>query len=159
MYAGGVEKEGILAKDIARFRLALEKVKQETKLSDAKIIELLEEDNVPISIFNCSLGVLEALVKYMREDLGYPLSKIAGLLNRDARTIWSTYDNAKAHPRLDTSATLLIPINIFSLRKLGVLEALVTHLRTQGLRYSQIAQLIGRDQRTVWTVYNRAKKK
>ena len=53
-----------------------------------------------------------------------------------------------------------IPISVFASKRLGVLEALVKYLREKcGLHYSDIAQLIERDQRTVWASYNNAKKK
>jgi len=50
-----------------------------------------------------------------------------------------------------------IPITIFQDRRLAVLEALVSYLKDNfKLKYSEVARLIDRDQRTVWTVYRRA---
>ena len=47
---------------------------------------------IPLSIFkDKSLGVLEALVYYLKEDKQMTFHKIALLLNRDDRTIWTTY--------------------------------------------------------------------
>ncbi len=53
-----------------------------------------------------------------------------------------------------------IPSFIFRDRNLAALESVVIYLKdSQGLTYAQIARLLNRDQRTVWTTYSRAKKK
>jgi len=55
-----------------------------------------------------------------------------------------------------------IPLSIFVARKtpLTVFEALVFYLKeVKGLRYREIADLLDKDERNIWTVYNRAKKK
>jgi len=158
---GSLEKSTISVDAVLKFRRVLSDFKTQTNLSNEQILLLLEnqQDTVPVTIFNNKLGILESLVKYLKEEYGFNFAKIAEILKRDARTIWSTYEKArKKHPaRLFFSKTEYnIPIKIFSLRKLGVLETLVTHLKNKGLKYSQISRLIGRDQRTVWTVYRRA---
>jgi hypothetical protein len=52
-----------------------------------------------------------------------------------------------------------VSVTIFN-KKLGAAEALVKYLRENlKLRYSQIAELLNRDERTVWTVYKKAAKK
>lgn len=49
---------------------------------------------------------------------------------------------------------------IFRDRKLSVLEVLVEYLKDKKeLSYHEIAVLLNRDDRTIWTVYNRVKKK
>lgn len=53
-----------------------------------------------------------------------------------------------------------IPITLFSDRTLSVLEHVITYLKEQHeLSYKDIATLLNRDQRTVWTTYQRARKK
>ena len=53
-----------------------------------------------------------------------------------------------------------IPLALFSLRVLSVLESLVAYIKdTYDLTYHETAVLLNRDDRTVWTVYQRAKKK
>lgn len=50
--------------------------------------------------------------------------------------------------------------SIFRDRKLSVLEALVEYLKDQKkMSYHEIAVLLNRNDRTIWTVYNRSKKK
>ena len=132
-----------------------------------KIVEKKEQEKleqVPITIFHTDkLSALEAIVKYLKENLELPNRKIAQLLNRDSRTIWSTYANAaKKLPETFSLAEskLHIPLSLFRERKLSVLETLVMHLRDEyGMTYHQIAVLIRRDDRTVWTAASRAKEK
>ncbi len=53
-----------------------------------------------------------------------------------------------------------IPSFIFRDRSLAALEAIVVYLKdTQNMSYADIAQLLNRDQRTIWTTYDRARKK
>lgn len=53
-----------------------------------------------------------------------------------------------------------VPVFVFRDRSVAVLEALVEYLRdVKGLSYHEIAVLINRDDRTIWTVYNRVKLK
>lgn len=53
-----------------------------------------------------------------------------------------------------------IPSHIFKDRNLSVLESIVVFLKDNlNFNYSQIAKLLNRDDRTIWTVYNRSKKK
>jgi len=119
---------------------------------------------LPISIFNNgSLSALESISKYLKENLGLKYNEISALLNRDQRTIWDAYNESKKKMQekffLDSSSCH-IPVNVLFDRKLSVLESIVSFLKEDyNLRYSQIAGLINRDQRTVWTVYSRSRKK
>jgi len=123
-----------------------------------------ENVNLPVSVFNNdSLSALETITKYLKEEFGLILSEIAFLLNRDDRTIWGAYNSAieKMPCRLSTDISKFsIPAAILQNRNLSVLEAIVGYLKDDiGLRYCQISTFMNRDARTVWTVYNRAKKK
>jgi hypothetical protein len=119
---------------------------------------------IPISIFgNDELSSFETICKYMKEELRYSYHIIAVLLNRDDRTIWATYNEAlkKKEARLVVKKSkIVIPHFIFNDRRFSVLESLVVYLREKyGLRYSEIGILLNRDERNIWTVYNRARKK
>lgn len=53
-----------------------------------------------------------------------------------------------------------IPTSAFRDRKLKVLEALVKYLKEQQqLNYSQIGRLLNRNPRTIWTAYQKAKRR
>lgn len=125
------------------------------------IAEVLE---LPVSIFdNKELSALETICKYLKEELKFRYSEIGALLNRDQRTIWVTYDNARKKREaalVVEDSVYNIPVSIFKDRKLSVLEALVSHLKDNyGLRYVKIGKLLNRDERNIWGVYNKAKKK
>jgi len=60
---------------------------------------------------------------------------------------------------LGFSSTTL-PLNIFTSRKFSILETIVFYLKnTQNLSFNQISELLGKNYRTIWTVYKRAMKK
>ncbi len=151
-------------------KLALNDIKEKYKISSDEILSLIEERSVskdiliPVSIFETeNLSALEAICKYLKEELELSYAKIALLLNRNSRTIWTTYNNAtkkskeKFHAK---ESRFLIPVSTFTDRKLSVLESIVCYLKDNfNLRYSQIATLLNRDERNIWTVYNKAVKK
>ena len=125
---------------------------------------------IPTSIFtDRTLKVLEAVVEYLKESKGFTHHQIAALINRDDRTIWTVYHRVglkrKSHihveaPVAGVSDALFFPSTVFHDRTLKVLEVVVEYLKEQKhLTYHQIAVLINRDDRTVWTVYKRAEKK
>ena len=122
-----------------------------------------EEIEIPLSIFqNKKLSALEAIVKYMKEELNLRIVEIAEMISRNNRTIWATYNNSKEKmkEKLKILPGKSIPVSIFRPRLLSVLESLVEFLREKnGMRFGEIAVALNRDNRTVWTVYNRAVKK
>jgi hypothetical protein len=55
---------------------------------------------------------------------------------------------------------IAIPIEILQNRDFSAMEAVVCYLKEEhGLTYSEIASVLNRDDRTVWTTYHRAQKK
>ena len=68
------------------------------------------------------------------------------------------YKVTKKMPK--TPSNIWIPSNVLRDNSISVLEDIVEFLKEKkGLTYHQIGELINRDERNVWTVYNRAKKK
>jgi len=58
------------------------------------------------------------------------------------------------------SSKIFIPLSIFEDRRLSALEAIVEYLKEKRhLTFHQIAVMTNRDDRTIWTTYNRAKTK
>jgi hypothetical protein len=56
--------------------------------------------------------------------------------------------------------TVKIPSSIFRDRNLAPLESITEYLKDQhGLSFHEIAVLLNRNDRTIWTCYSRAKKK
>jgi len=147
---------------------------KESGLSSDEIIKLVnnllkaevkEEIKVPISVFNNDkLSGLETIVKYLRENLLLSFKQIASLTNRNNIALAVSYRNARKKLESKFVVTEIspysIPVKILQDRKLSVLENIVSYLKDNfGLAYHKIALLLNRNDRTVWTVYQRAKKK
>ena len=126
--------------------------------------------HVPVYLFcDRSLSVLESLVEYLKEILGLSYHKIALLTNRDDRNIWTVYHRVlqkrkgrpkiKIVPRKEAFNDVFIPLDILKDRSLSVLEVVVEHLEKKGFTNHEIAVLLNRDDRTIWTCNNRALKK
>ncbi|MCA9485939.1 MAG: hypothetical protein KC506_03785, partial [Nanoarchaeota archaeon] len=117
---------------------------------------------VPVELFRGEIGPAEALCKYMKENLNMNYSEIALVLNRDDRTVWTNYKNAseKNEKRIRVSRdSIKIPLVVFANRKLSVLEVVIKYLRDSGVRNSEIAKMLGKDQRNTYALYLRAVKK
>ena len=57
-------------------------------------------------------------------------------------------------------ASVDIPLQRLQERDLSIMESLVLYLKDEKkLTYHEIAELLNRDDRTIWTVHNRASKK
>ena len=128
-------------------------------------VEVKEEVKVPISVFeNEHLGSLENIVKYLRENLLLSFKQIGSLTNRNPVALAVSYRNAKKKLEdkfvVEEISPYSIPVSILQDRNLSVLENIVSFLKdTFGLTYHKIAVLLNRNDRTIWTVYQRARKK
>ena len=142
-------------------------------LSSEEIIELVnkllkvpskEEVKIPISVFkNEKLGALETIVKYLRENKLLSFKQIGSLTNRNDIALAVSYRNAKKKLEakfVEEISPYYLPVSILQDRKFSVLENVVSYLKdTFGLTYHKIAILLNRNDRTIWTVYQRARKK
>ena len=134
------------------------------KYSKLEILNALETEEIfiPLSIFNKKLSSLEVISKYLVENKGLRLIKISELLNRSNRNIWNAYNKSKKKfpKKLVVKESALIPISILRNLDFTLLENIVSYLKENfGFSYHEIAVLLQRDDRTIWTVYNRVKKK
>lgn len=116
---------------------------------------------VPVSVFNSRLGALESVVKYLREELLLSYDSIAVLLHRNPGPVGVTYRRAKKKHggRLDVSADETVPFSVFGDGLLSVLESIAYHLALQGHDWHEIAHIMCRHDKTIWTVLDRAKRK
>lgn len=124
----------------------------------------VKEEEIPLDIFsNDTLSSLETIVKFLKENRGHNFSQIASLLNRDPRTIWTTYTKAKKklkQPFKKISSQHNIPISALQDRSLGVLESICLYLK-DSLHFTtqEIALALKRSNKTIWTSYHKAKTK
>ena len=132
---------------------------------------------LPLEILRTNeLSSLESIVKFLRENHSLSYKEIGILLHRNPKTLAVTYAASRrkksekffsntltvsplSKSRSSSSATDSIPITIFD-DTLSVLESVCFYLKSQTSSdnsYAKIARMIGKDQRTVWTVCHRAK--
>jgi len=134
-------------------------------LSEAEARRILRREGelaVPVTIFVQKLTPLEALVKHLRENEGMRLVTIAELTGRDQRAIGVTYRRARTKfpDELPAPASALsFPVALLQDRRLSPAEHLTNYLRETGLPYSEIARRTRRDDRTIWTLAARARRK
>ena len=160
------EKKVLTYSDLIQFETAKEiliPIKEKYKVSLEELFALMHEELFfPAEVVNKKLTILEAVVKYLKEEEELSLSEISKNIKRDERNVWHIYDNArKKHSEkfVVKEVKFWIPIGIFS-EKLSALESIVFYLKEKfSLTYHEIAILLKRDDRTIWTVYQRAKKK
>jgi DNA-directed RNA polymerase specialized sigma24 family protein len=157
------EEYSLNKKEIAEVMMS--KLKEKYNLSKKEILNTIkssEETKIPVTIFSKDIGALESLVKYMKENLNMSYSKISKLLSRNERTIWTAYSKAKEKQKeaLKIKDTEIhIPIEIFKDKKLTILESAIVYLKEKGLKFSEISNVLSRDQRNIWTIHARASKK
>ncbi|MCK4521576.1 MAG: hypothetical protein KAU20_03300 [Nanoarchaeota archaeon] len=136
-------------------------------LKPQQIIELIHKKTecilVPIDILKTNLGPLESIVKYLKEEKDLNFSQISALLNRDITTILTSYNNAvkkKKERFILKKSEFLIPVSILKNRELSISENITKYLHEElGLGLNQIASVLKRNNKTIWTFYYRVKKK
>ena len=140
-------------------------IKEKLNFSEEQIKSIIEEKKeilLPVSIFKNKLSTLEIIVKYLHETEKLKFSEISEILQRDERTIWHAYRRSKKKgiSLIISQSKLKIPISIFSSRKYAPLEVLVAYLKdSHSLKNTEIADLLALSSKTVWTVYQRKKRK
>ncbi len=164
------EQIELLTKDksVEALKLLLEHFREQYKIQPEQLLELIsgktKKEDIPLTAFNNDrLSSLEIIVKYLKENISKNYHEIALLLNRDDRTIWSTYNNSikkNKSPLKIGETAVFIPLQIFSYRKKSVLETLVVYLK-DNLDYSftKISELLLKDYQTIYTTYRRGKLK
>ncbi len=151
--------------DFNSLKTNFNRFKEEHKLPTKELFNLLKEETylIPTSIFSKKLSSLETITKYLKEEQNLNFSKIASLLNRNPRTIWGAYSSAIKKQKQSFKikrSEFFIPTSILTGRKFSVLESIVVYLKEEfSLSYHKIALLLNKNDRTIWTVYSRAKKK
>jgi len=131
--------------------------------TEAKIAELLQQSiTIPDYVFNESLTALQSIVKYLKEERSLKNSEIAKIAHISQKSVWQAYRNSKAIQQeafTRQKAAYAIPLSALK-PGLTALESVVFHLRiTEKVSFRGIADILRRDQRTIWTLFRRAEKK
>lgn len=153
-----------LLKDIEKVKALVAELGKKYGVSSEHVFRLVKgEAIIPVSIFRKDLTVLETIVKYLKENLSYSLHEISELIRRDERNVWHIYASArkKVSAKLVAKGTkYFVPVSVFTNKQVSALEALAVYLRdVYRLSYHEIATLLKRDERNVWTVCSRARAK
>lgn len=161
--------------NLKEFLLLFNKLKQ--KYSEHSLLKMLQAEKyfIPCSVFNTKLSALETIVKYLVENEKLSLKKIAELTFRTNKNIWQAYNSSKKkHPSWlvvsseKSEKTILLPLKLLDKNssigvyadKLTLLENIVFYLKdTVKLSYHEIAIVLKRDDRTIWSTYQRIMKK
>ncbi|MBI4154486.1 hypothetical protein HY498_00155 [Candidatus Woesearchaeota archaeon] len=156
-----ISKEDLAA--INKVKEILLPLKEKYNLSFKDLQKLLEEQlTFPLEILSKHLTFLESVVKYLKENKELSLRKISRKIGRDERNVWHIFNKAnKKYPERFTisEVSYWVPVSILD-SNLSSLEALVFYLKNKfSLSFHEIAVLLKRNDRTVWTVYQRAKNK
>ncbi len=125
-------------------------------------IDVIEKNkrNIPLCAFSLELSSLETIVKYLKENLKVELKEMSIILGRSVKTLWQAYSSSKRkypYPLRADDFSLTIPILLFKDRRLSVLEHIVFYLKGKDMKFSDIARVLKRNPRTIWTIYQRAK--
>ncbi len=123
--------------------------KEQTQDSKTKV-------RVPLSIFTSEIGAAESLCKYLHENKKMRFNEISRLINRDQRTVWTSYTQASEKKEsLPVEEGISLPVDIFSDRRFSILESVVYYLRERGFTNVEVARLLGKDPRNTYTLYAR----
>ena len=128
-------------------------------------VELRHDEgiSIPCSVFTELLSPFESMCKYLKEHLKMTYHEIALLLDRDDRTIWTVYQHAARKdkkPIKVAASPIVFPVSLLRDRRLSALEHLASYLKEyHGMTYHEIAVLLKRDDRTIWTMYQRSLRK
>ncbi len=145
----------------------LRQMQREQCLELTKLVSLFQEAKqeagVPLSLFAQKMPPAGALCKYLKENKQFSNKEIAGLLNRDQKSIWGSYQRAKKKKlwkQGQKQEAYYLPISIFSNRSLSLLESVVLHLhQTYNLTNPQIAKLLHKSPNSMAVLLKRAKEK
>jgi len=139
-----------------------------SELEEHELVELyllhLKKHNqltqIPVTLFKYGLSPCELIIKYLKENLNLPATKIAKLLNRNSGAISNSYNNANRkypHGLFAKDTNMFIPIHILANRNYSVLENISIYLKeVKDMRIKDIASALNKDPKTISTVYRRA---
>lgn len=117
---------------------------------------------IPTSIFlDRRISILEALSEYLKEKYKLRYVEIAKLTNRDPRNIRTAYLRTK-NKRTDRKVFenhAFFPLKIVKDRTKPIFESIIYYLRKQGASNKALAIIFNRSEKTISTIYNRAKKR
>jgi hypothetical protein len=145
-------------------KITLTELKDKYSIPADEIIKLVSKEQllIPLSIFKKekTIGALESLCKYLKENTGLSFSEIAKLIGRDERTVWNAYHDAykkKSEKFVIEEKESYVPLESFN-KRLTILESIILFLKEKNNNVN-VAKILGRDPRNVYSIYKRAQEK
>ncbi|MGV8150630.1 MAG: hypothetical protein ACP5NV_02780 [Candidatus Woesearchaeota archaeon] len=148
-------------------QLKNEKIDILLKKSKEELVQIIlgmEDYSVPINVLSAGLHPLQAIVKYLHEEKKLKIRHISILLNRNVQTIWTSYRQVKSkkipsknsRKKISNQNQISIPLSILSKNNNSILESTVHYLNSvHKMPQAQIAKLLGKSIKTIWTCNNR----
>ena len=145
-----LEKESVVRYIVGRAEEELSgKIKSEETSSD-----------IPITIFTTSLSPLESLTRFLKDNKGKKLVEISRITSRSSAALSAAYKNSGSQKFEIIETEYKIPLKEFEDNSdLSILEIVVNYLEKKDMKHSEIAKILGRDVRTIWTLQKRASNK
>src|SRR3989344_124279 len=148
------------SKELEALRARIEQYAARHQVSvDRTLVLLHHEVLVPVGVFR-NLSPLEAVVVYTHDHHNLSFTAIAKKLEKQIPAVWTAYQNGKRRFRSPRASPYSIPMTKLRSRTRSILELGVFYLHDEmNLRFFDIAHLMNRDERTIWTAYDRARRK
>ena len=154
-----------LQKNIDALNVFIDETSEKYSIPSRQILELLgrkdhSEILIPSSIFRNEIGILQAVVKYLKENMGMAYNEIAEKLQRDDRVVWTTYSKAiqknKAIFRI-SEPNYYIPLSVFA-EKISPMSTLSKYLvENAKMSMKEISGLLNRNRQSVIQSYRNSK--
>ena len=154
----------VFERDYQTLKKLYTKLKDKYKLTPIDIMSKLDKKEIliPSCVFSRKLSTFESIVKYLKENLSLPNRKIAILASKSQKSIWQSSNSAKKKlpPVFEiVPSDYYIPVSILK-KPFTILESVVMYLKDElMLNFHEIGVVLKRDNRTVWTVYQKAKER
>ncbi|MFH1642990.1 MAG: hypothetical protein ABIC04_08910 [Nanoarchaeota archaeon] len=90
-------EKGNLSSQKINVDLLILNLKKKLNLSEKEIADLstTRDITIPVDIFSSGLGMLESISLYLHDESGLSFNLIAKLLDRNYKTIWTSYNKAQ----------------------------------------------------------------
>ena len=117
-------------------------------------------ENIPVTIFDAKLFPLEAAARYLKDNLQKTTTETSRILNKKPPAISAAYKKSQSKKFIIKKTEIYIPLAEFQDNpSFSILETVVYYLKNKRLRFVDIAKLLCRNPKTIWTVYHRALEK
>lgn len=137
--------------NILRLQELAHEIQSRYDLAPSQVIEIIQRPGyyIPLKIFSSKMGIMESVIKYLRENQLLTNKQVAELLNKNPRTTWTSYNKVRDRMPFLHEDGFKIPLRIFK-GKCSPLCAIVRYCKGIGMSYRQIADALDRSITSIW---------